>query len=280
MKLGYSTWGMPTVPIDVIIPHLAKLGYDGVELTIIPGYSIELSSLTADERKRIRQMLLDYNLELPAIAAHTSLIERDPDLHANNWRRLTGAVDLALDWALNGNPPAIDTTPGGKPEEWEMLKPHLVERTAELVEYAAARGVVIAMEPHVGSSINSPARVLELLDLVQSPYLKVNFDISHFNIQNMPIEETVAALAPVSAHTHVKDERGTVPDFEFLIPGEGIFDYVRYLKTMAEYGYTGTISAEISLMVQRRPGYDPLAAAEQTYAVLSKAFAAAGIDRH
>jgi hypothetical protein len=48
---------------------------------------------------------------------------------------------------------------------------------------------------------------------------------------------------------------------------------------MARVGYTGHITAEISLMVQRRPGYDPLAAAAQTYKVMADAFARAGITR-
>ena len=93
------------------------------------------------------------------------------------------------------------------------------------------------------------------------------------------IETSVAALAPATVHTHVKDERGTAPDFEFLIPGEGDFDYVAYLKAMQAHGYTGFISAEISVMVQRRPDYDPIQAAARTYEVLNAAFAAAGISR-
>ncbi len=67
MKIGYCTWGMPTVPADVFIPFLARLGYDGVELTVIPGYTTELSVLDATERRRIATMLKDHQLELPAI---------------------------------------------------------------------------------------------------------------------------------------------------------------------------------------------------------------------
>ena len=89
----------------------------------------------------------------------------------------------------------------------------------------------------------------------------------------------VAALAPHTVHTHVKDERGVVPNFEFLIPGEGEFDYVAYLHAMREHGCDDYITAEISIMVQRRPGYDPLAAAEQTYVTLARAFEQAGIAR-
>ena len=279
MKLGYSTWGMPKVPVDEALAHLAGLGFDGVELTVIPGYTTELSKLDAVERSRIRQLLQKHRLMLPAIAAHSSLLSNDKETHAANMARLKGAVDLAVEWAQGDIIPAIDTTPGGKPAEWDAVRDLLVERTRELVEYAQARNVTIAMEPHVGAVIDTPEKVLQLLALVDSPYLKVNFDISHFNIQGLAIEETVAALAPYTVHTHVKDERGLVPDFEFLIPGEGDFDYVTYLKAMQAHGYDGFISVEISIMVQRRPDYDPLAAATLSYETLSRAFIEAGIPR-
>lgn len=280
MKIGYSTWSMPTVPADVFIPHLANLGFDGVEITVIPRYATELySNLTASERKRIAGLLRDHQLALPAIAAHSSMLETDPQKLQTNLQRLRDAVDLAVDWTLDGEPPCIDTTAGGKPDDWERLKPTIVDRVGELVAYAEKRGVTIALEPHVGNAIDSPDRVLEIIDAVGSPRLQVNFDISHFNVAGMPIEESVGKLAAHSAHTHVKDERGIAPDFEFLIPGEGDFDYVRYLRAMKQEGYTGHITAEISIMVQRRPEYDPLEAANQTYRVLSKAFAEAGIQR-
>jgi inosose dehydratase len=279
MKIGYCTWGMPTVPVDTILPFLAELGYAGVELTVIPGYTTEISTLDAAERRRIARMLKDYHLELPSIASQTSLVEHDPDVAARHWARLTAAVDLAVDWAIDDTPPSVDTTVGGTSAQWEELKPLLIERMGALVRYGEQRGVVIAAEPHVGSMLDTPARVLELLSLIDSPYLKLNFDISHFNVMGIPIAESVAALAPHSVHTHVKDERGVVPDFEFLIPGEGEFDYVAYLHAMREHGYDGFITAEVSIMVQRRPGYDPLAAATQTYHTLARAFDQAGIAR-
>jgi inosose dehydratase len=270
---------MPTIPVDTFVPFLAGLGYDGIELTVIPGYTTELSTLDAGERRRIARLLKDHGLELPAIAGHTTMIERDPDTAERNWARLAATVDLALDWALDGAPPAVDTTVGGTPQQWDELKPLMVERVGALVRYGEQRGVVIAIEPHVGSMLDTPERVLELLDAIDSPYLKLNFDISHFNVMGIPIAESVGALAKHTVHTHVKDERGVVPNYEFLIPGEGEFDYVAYLHAMREHGYTGFITAEVSIMVQRRPGYDPLAAAEQTYRTLARAFEQAGIVR-
>ena len=177
------------------------------------------------------------------------------------------------------NYPLSTRPPVESPEEWETKKDFLAERVGELVDYGASRGVTIAMEPHIGAIIDTPAKVLELLEIVNSPYLKVNFDISHFDIVGMPTEETVSALAAVSAHTHVKDQRGTAPDHEFLIPGEGPFDYVDYLKQMQAHGYDGFITAEVSFMVQAREDYDPLAAATLSYETLANAFTEAGIER-
>ncbi len=63
------------------------------------------------------------------------------------------------------------------------------------------------------------------------------------------------------------------------MPGTGDFDYVRYLRAMHAAGYEGFINAEVSLMAQRKPGYEPLAACELSYRTLVDAFARAGLAR-
>lgn len=279
MNLGYSTWGMPTVPIDTALEHLAGLGFDGVEIAVLRGYTTELDTLDAAERRRIRRLLAQYGLGLPAIAGHQSMLAREAAAHAENWRRLTGAVDLCVDWAGEGGPPVLDTILGSGPGDWNGQEDFILERLGTLVDYCASRQVILAIEPHVGDGMSTPERVLWLLSAMDSPYLKLNFDISHFEVQGLRTEETVPALAPYAAHTHVKDQRGRVPDFEFLIPGEGGFDYVTYLQEMQKAGYEGYITAEVSVQVQRRPDYDPLAAADLTYRTLNRAFQEAGITR-
>ena len=71
--------------------------------------------------------------------------------------------------------------------------------------------MIVGMEPHVGAALHRPEQVLWLLEQVDSPALTIHFDISHFNVQGMPMEPVVAQLAPHSLHTHVKDERGIAP---------------------------------------------------------------------
>ncbi len=280
MKLGFSTWGMPAVPIDAIVRHLSGLGFDGVELTVLSHHTTALESLSSDERRRILNLLREHNLQLPAIAGHVSLMDEDSANHAANLQRLKQTIDLAVDWAGPDGPPVIDTTAGGAPEDWDSKLDMLVERIQEAAQYAESQGVTIAIEPHVGSIIDTPDRMTEVIRRVGSDAIAVNFDISHFNVMGIGIEESVSKLAPLARHTHVKDERGVVPDFEFLVPGEGEFDYVAYLKSMQRHGYTGFITAEISNMVQRRTPYYPLAVATQTYEVLAQAFNDAGIERN
>ena len=276
MKLGYSTWGMPTVPVDAAVRHVAALGFDGLELTVRPGYSTALDTLDNAERKRIKGLLQDHHLALPAIAAHASFMATDKEAHANNVKQLKGAIELALDLAQGDHLPVINTTPGGTPDQWSAFKQFLAERIREVVAFAASHGVILALEPHVGQIIDTPSKMVELLEFIDSPYLKVNFDISHFDVLGLTIEESVTALASHAAHTHVKDQQGRYPDHEFLIPGEGDFDYVAYLEAMKRHGYQGFITAEVSVMVQRREDYDPFAAASLSYRTLSQAFNKAG----
>ena len=279
MKLGYSTWGMPKVPIDEALGCIKGLGYDGFEMTVIPGYTTELDKLDDGEVGRIKKLIIDHDLELTAISAHHSILEEDPQILRKNMDQLRKAVDLALELKPGVVPPVINTCSGGNEKQWDQDKDILLYRTEELVDYASTKGVVIAMEPHVFMALDTPDKVLWLLKKIGSSHFKINFDISHFDVLGMSIEETVPLLAPHSAHTHVKDQKGRLPDHEFLIPGEGEFDYVTYLRAMQRAGYDGFITVEVSVMVQRRPDYDPIAAAELSYKTLTCAFEEAGIER-
>ena len=279
LLLSYSTWGMPTVPIETAVAHCARLGFDGLELTVIPRWSTDAATLDAAARRRIRQLYDEHDIELCGLTGNTPLLASDREEHARNVARLRSYLDLAFELQRPGEHLSVSTTSGGKSGDWEAAKDQLVDRFGQLAAYAERRGVVVGVEAHVGAALHTPEQVLWLLRQVNMPSLRVHFDVSHFNVQGMDMERVIAQLAPHSVHTHLKDERGVEPDHEFLIPDEGECDYVRYLKAMERAGYDGHITVEISVMVQRRPDYDPLAAAAQSYRVLARAFEDAGIAR-
>ena len=280
MKLSYSTWGMQTVPIETAIAHCAALGFDGLELTVIPGWTTDAAALDAPARRRIRELYDDHRLELCGLSGNVPLLDGTPGERSATKDRFRGYLDLAAELQLPGDPPMIvTTTSGGAPGDWDASRSQLVDDLGALTVHAERAGVAVGIEPHAGTALRRPEHALWVVEQVDSPALTIHFDISHFNVQGMDMDDVVARLAPHSRHTHVKDERGIAPDHEFLIPGEGEMDYPRYLRAMDRARYAGHIVVEISLMVQRRPGYDPLAAAAISYEVLSRAFADAGVSR-
>ena len=278
MRIGYSTWGMRETPIEQAIPAIAKIGYRGVELSVAPGWSTELSTLDAAKRARIRALIDEHDLVLTSIIRNSSMVEEDPAESAANLKSLRDAIDLAAELARPGEIPVMTSILGGRSHEWEEKRDLAVERLLDLADYASERGVVIAVEIHCGGILDLPERVEWLFERVAHPSVRINFDISHMEVMGIGIDESVPALVPYSIHTHVKDQVGLYPEHEFLTPGEGPFDFVRYLKAMQVAGYDGFITAEVSVMVQRRPDYDPFFHAQLAYWTLRKAFYVAGIE--
>lgn len=279
MLLAYSTWGMQKTPIDVAVAHCAKLGFDGLEMTVIPRWPTDAADMDAAERKRIRKLYDDHNIALCGLSGNTPLLVGDLARTRKNMEIFKGYLELAAELQKPGERLSVSTTSAGQPEDWEAEKDNLVEWFGELAARAEELGVIVGVEPHVNQALCRPDQSAWIVEQVNSPGLRLHFDISHFNVQGDPMEQVIDQLAKYSAHTHVKDERGITPDHQFLIPGEGDMDYVNYLKWMDRAGYSGYIAVEISLMVQTRPDYDALAAATQSYAVVSKAFEEAGIAR-
>lgn len=279
MLLGYSLWAMPDVPIDTSIPHLARLGYDAVEIVVLPRYTTALAKMDAAERRRIPGLLKKHGLTLSAVNYYTALLEPDPAIWAGHLAAIKETIDLAVEWTQGDEPPVVISGVGGSPGELPARMAEVIDRAGALGEYAARQGVVVALEPHIGAAIETPDLMAEVLEQIASPAIRVNFDISHFNVMGIPIQESVEKMLPYTAHTHIKDERGRTPNYEYVVPGEGEFDYVAYLKAMQRGGYTGAVSVEISFMVQRRPGYDPLATAAVSYDVIAPAFVQAEVQR-
>lgn len=279
MKLGYCTWSMPNVAMEEYIPRLAAMGYQGIELTVTPRYSTALETLDARRRKLLRTLLDDHGMALTAVAAHSDFVRAEGEVLENNLKRLKGAIELAAELARPGQPGIMVSLLGGRVEDWETHRNLAAERVAMLDQYAAERGVTYAAELHTGTIVDVPEKMLWLLKQVNSPTLRMNFDISHPEIMGIPTEVSVPLLAPFSVHTHVKDQRGRWPNHEFLTPGEGPFDYVKYLKEMDKAGYKGFIMVEVSVMRQRKPDYEPFVHAAFAYRVLDYAFQAADLVR-
>jgi sugar phosphate isomerase/epimerase len=222
MKLGYSAWGMPALPIDQQIRTVASLGYQGIELICIPGSSTDVATLTATERRRIRRLIDDAQLLLPSIAAHANPIEPDPTRLAVNLGRIRAGFDLAADLSGAEGTPCIVLMGYGEPDHYERDRDLLADRFRGLAEEAKKRGVTIALESHVGQAIDRPERFVWLVEKVDHPNFRLNLDSSHFDVMDYSIAESIRPLAKYAVHTHLKDQRGRYPTHEYLTRGAAV----------------------------------------------------------
>ena len=277
MKLGFSGWAMREAPVDRQIEIVREAGYASMALVSGPSFGLDAMTADAAERARIRRLLDDAGLYLSAVCGHATQLEPDPEKRAANAARIRATIDLAADLAEPDGPPCVVSMGYGTPETYEQDREILAERFGELAAYARKRGVTMALEPHVGQAFDQPEKVVWLMDRINSPSYRLNLDNSHFECLGDDLDRYIPMLVPYSVHTELKDQRGRYPNHEFLVPGEGDFDYARYLSAMQKTVYDGCVTIEISVMVQRRPGYDPAEVARRSFQTLLAAERASGV---
>lgn len=270
LPLGFSLYGMKSLPVDKALAACEEIGYRGVELACMPGWPCAPESLTPADRRTLRKQLEDHGLALHG------LMENLPDPndaagHRKNLDRLQAAAELGHD-LIGDTTPVIETILGRRPTEWEQVRERFAERMRDWAEVGKTQRAIIAIKPHVSNALHTPEAALWLLDQVQSPWLKLAYDYSHYQLRNLAMEETVNALAKHSSFVHVKDARGSASKVEFLLPGEGTTDYIALGKALVAARYTGPVVVEVSGQISNKPGYDPLVAAKFCYAKLAGVF--------
>jgi inosose dehydratase len=264
IELGFSLYGMKSLPLAGALKACAGIGYDGVELALMPGWH------STTDRKSIRSQLADNKLKLHGLMENLAEPATDAD-HAKNLDRLKAAAELGH--ALSPNaPPPIETILGGKPADWPKVKDRIAERLGDWAKVAAEAKTVIAVKPHVGNALHLPADAVWLVKQVNSPWLKLAYDFSHYVLRELRLKETLDAILPHTAFIHVKDAKGTPEKFEFLLPGEHGVDYAAYAKLLRTAKCRVPVVVEVSGMISNKPGYDPVKAAKQSYANLKAAF--------
>ncbi len=277
ISLGMSLYGMKTVPLPDALNTCAKIGYTSVEFALNAGFPTEPKVFTSEARKAAVAQLQALRLGLPCVMLNLSLAA-DDKAHAAALVNMREAAKLCHEM-VPANPPMIETVLGGKPSEWEQIKGRMADRLHSWADTATEEKISIAIKAHVGSAVNSPERLLWLIDQVKSPSIAVAYDYSHFELMGIPMAESMNLLLPHTKFIHVKDTVGEEKKFQFLLPGEGRTDYVAYFKILKEHNYTGPVIVEVSAQIFNKPGYDPVAAATKCFAPLAGAMEKAGVTR-
>jgi inosose dehydratase len=259
---------MKSVPLEMALRACAEIGYSDVEFALNPGYPTEPSSFGPLARQQTRSLLKELNLQLPSLMVLMHLVA-DDQAHQRSLDLIASAAEMAHG-LVPENPPILETILGGTSGKWEAQKVAMVERLGDWANAANRHQIRIALKAHVSSAVNSPDRLLWLLEQVPSDNLAVVYDYSHFQLQGIGLEDSLRSLLPKTKFIHVKDSVGELGKFQFVLPGFGQTDYGAYFDLLRILGYSGPVCVEVSGQVFNKAGYDPIAAAKECHIRLSR----------
>ncbi|QOY91258.1 sugar phosphate isomerase/epimerase family protein [Paludibaculum fermentans] len=158
----------------------------------------------------------------------------------------TGTRNPASMWRIHPD--------NGTPEAWRDMAA-CVREAADIARQAK---VVLAFEPEMSNVVDSARKARRLLDEIGSPHLKVTIDPANlFHAGELPrmaeiLDEAFSLVGKDMVLAHAKDidrdgEAGHKP------AGQGVLDYVRYLRLLRKYEFKGPLLLH-GLSVEQVPG--------------------------
>jgi sugar phosphate isomerase/epimerase len=125
----------------------------------------------------------------------------------------------------------------------ESIRDAVIERMRALADVAEESGVVLLHENEKDIYGDIPERVLDIIETVASPALKVAWDAANFvQVGVKPFEDGYAKLRPHLEYLQVKD--ALFSNATVVPAGEGDGDVLRTVEALKADGYTGFASLE------------------------------------
>ena len=121
----------------------------------------------------------------------------------------------------------------------------LADSLLPVLDYAGRHGVRLGFEPEPGMLIDTMDRFGELLDRIDSPFMKLTLDIGHVHcVEQQTIPAVIAQWDERLVNVHIEDMRGGV--HEHLMFGEGEIEFPPVLEALREISYAGPVHVELS----------------------------------
>ncbi|WP_276255911.1 hydroxypyruvate isomerase family protein [Halomontanus rarus] len=234
------------------IAHAAALGLEAVEFFDIEGA----------DRTAVREASEAHGVDIAAsltvgVAANVGADGdsiTDPSLHeeavADVERSLEMGQELGAETLIVTVGPERDDLPPGAEHR------AIVNVLKDAAPAAEDAGITLVLEPlnnpvdHQGYYLDSSYEAYEIVDAVDSPRVKVLYDIYHQQITEGNVIDNVREHAEFIGHYHVADVPGRHE------PGTGEINYANVFDAIEETGYDGYVGLEFS------PSGDPDEAVE------------------
>lgn len=232
--------------LDEQITALTTLGWGHIELRNVDGTAV--ADLDAAAFDRLVDRLSAADLTVTCV-----------DSRIANWGRpVTGdfAADLhELDVLgercarLGTRNVRVMSYPNDGLEE-AAWRQEVLARMGKLAARAEAAGLVLLHENCAGWAGTEAAKMRELLTEVDSPALKLLFDVGNGVAYDYEAYDLLPEIAPYVAHVHIKDAIGTPDDAHYMLPGDGRCRVEESLRYLLDHGYTGVWSIEPHINVR------------------------------
>jgi sugar phosphate isomerase/epimerase len=137
--------------------------------------------------------------------------------------------------------------------DWDEVWAALVESCRHCADVAARHGRTVIMEPRVGETICSVDSLLRLIEHVDRPNFKANFDTGHFSAQRENVVLALAKLRGKFANVHISDNDPVNTDH--LPIGDGIIDWKEFFRVLKEMKYDGYLGLDLGMRRSLVRGY-------------------------
>ena len=222
------------------IEHAAELGLEAIEIFDIEGA----------DRTAVREASEEYGVDIAAsltvgVAANGSDSGEsitDPSLHEEAVADLERSLDLGRELGAE----SLIVTVGPGREELPEGAEHraIVNALRDAAPAAEAAEITLALEPlnnpvdHQGYYLDSSYEAYEIVDAVDSPRVKVLYDIYHQQITEGNVIDNIREHVEFIGHFHLADVPGRYE------PGTGELNYANIFDAIAETGYDGYVGME------------------------------------
>ena len=219
------------------LPFVERL--DGVKASGCPAF--EFWRWQDKDLPAIQERAEQHGLEVAGFGAAGGTL-LDPDNHQKYWDTMAQAGE----WARKLRCPNLIVTTGNTlpdvPRERQLED--LARGLEGVARTAREAGVVAVLEPlntkvnHPGYFLDNSAEAFTLIDQINSPHLRVLFDIYHMQIMEGDVIQTIERNIERIGHFHVADVPGRHE------PGTGELNYANIMRRIDATGYTGYTGLE------------------------------------
>jgi len=238
--------------LDKGLENISTLGFNGVELSL-------LNSLDLEQLEIIKK-LKKFKLDVYAIATGQTYYTDGYSLYSNeeHKREITiKRIKSHIDFASRLNCAVIIGGIRGKLKEGNKKKSEQEKKgksaLEESIRYAERKKILLLLEPinrFETNLINTLKEGKQLIDEMESDYLKLLPDTFHMNIEESSMEKSIIDVKSYIGYIHFADSNR-------LAPGFGHTDFKKILLVLKNIDYEGPIGVEIL------PKPDDLKAAKQ-----------------